>query len=235
MNLQELKIKIKNEFKNTLIELGYFSEELQIELETPKDKSNGDFSSNIAMKLARIARKAPIKIAEEIVQKFNKEDVFVSKVEAANPGFINLFLDESFLTSIITEINDLGFEYGQLDIGKGERVNIEYVSGSTYLFENFINFSSAVERLDNFFYKVQLIEYYKNKYYDLYDDIFFVDKKSRVFNYEHLIIDKLLLNNKNNIPFAHSTKLSVSKLIFNNQLSNIEQNSSWLNDCKSFS
>ena len=128
MNLQELKIKIKNEFKNTLIELGYFSEELQIELETPKDKSNGDFSSNIAMKLARIARKAPIKIAEEIVQKFNKEDVFVSKVEAANPGFINLFLDESFLTSIITEINDLGFEYGQLDIGKGERVNIEYVS-----------------------------------------------------------------------------------------------------------
>jgi hypothetical protein len=44
------------------------------------------------------------------------------------------------------------------------KLNIQYVSGSTYLFENFINFSSAVERLDNFFYKVQLIEYYKNKY-----------------------------------------------------------------------
>lgn len=128
MNLQELKLKIKDEFKNTLIELGYFSEELQIELETPKDKSNGDFSSNIAMKLARIARKAPIKIAEEIVLKFNNTDVFVSEMVAANPGFINLFLDKSYLTGIINDINKLGFDYGQLEIGKGERVNIEYVS-----------------------------------------------------------------------------------------------------------
>ncbi len=128
MNLQVLKSKIKDEFKNTLMELGYFSEELQIELETPKDKSNGDFSSNIAMKLARIARKSPIRIAEEIVLGFNKSDVFVSKIEAANPGFINLFLDESFLTEIINDINNLGFEYGQLDLGQGELVNIEYVS-----------------------------------------------------------------------------------------------------------
>jgi len=128
MNLQDLKLKIKNEFKNTIIDLGYYSDELQIELETPKDKSNGDFSSNIAMKLARVARKAPIMIAKEIVDKFNKEDIFVSKIEVANPGFINLFLDKSFLTEIITNINNLGFEYGQLDLGKNERVNIEYVS-----------------------------------------------------------------------------------------------------------
>jgi hypothetical protein len=45
-----------------------------------------------------------------------------------------------------------------------EKLNIEYVSGSVYTFQNFINFSSAEERLNNFFYKVKLIEYYKIKY-----------------------------------------------------------------------
>ncbi len=128
MKLQELKLKIKDEFKNTLIELGYFEEGLQIELESPKDKSNGDYSSNIAMKLARIARKAPFKIAEEIVEKFDKTEVFVSEIKVANPGFINIYLDKAFLTEIINDINSQGEEYGTLDLGKGERLNIEYVS-----------------------------------------------------------------------------------------------------------
>ena len=128
MKLQELKLKIKDEFKNTLIELGYFEEGLQIELESPKDKSNGDYSSNIAMKLARIARKAPFKIAEEIVDKFDKTEVFVSEIKVANPGFINIYLDKAFLTEIINDINSQGEEYGTLDLGKGERLNIEYVS-----------------------------------------------------------------------------------------------------------
>ena len=48
-----------------------------------------------------------------------------------------------------------------------EKLNIEYVSGSEYTFENFINFSSAEERLNNFIYKVKLIEYYKTKYESL--------------------------------------------------------------------
>lgn len=128
MNLQELKLLIKDELKNTLIQLGYFEEGLQIELELPKDKANGDFSSNIAMKLAKIARKAPFKIAEEIILKFNKSDVYVSEIKVANPGFINIYLDKSFLTEIINDINSLGEDFGTLDLGKGERVNIEYVS-----------------------------------------------------------------------------------------------------------
>jgi len=128
MNLHELKLKIKDEFKNTLVELGYYEDGFQIELETPKGKGNGDFSSNVAMKLARIARKAPIKIAEEIVSKFNKDGIYVNKIEIANPGFINMFLDKSFLTEIINDINTLGIEYGKLDLGQNERINIEYVS-----------------------------------------------------------------------------------------------------------
>lgn len=128
MNLQDLKIKIKEEFKNTLVELGYFEDGFEIELESPKDKSNGDYSSNVAMKLARIARKAPFKIAEEIIAKFDKTNIYVSEIKIANPGFINIYLDKSFLTEIITDINKLGEEYGTLDLGKGQHLNIEYVS-----------------------------------------------------------------------------------------------------------
>ncbi|MCK5388333.1 MAG: arginine--tRNA ligase, partial [Candidatus Izimaplasma sp.] len=86
------------------------------------------YSTNIAMKLARVARKAPIKIAEEIVESFNKDGLYISKIEVAKPGFINIFLDKSFLTSIISEINDKETEYGNLNLGEGEHYNLEFVS-----------------------------------------------------------------------------------------------------------
>jgi len=128
MELHELLKTIKEEFKNTLINLGYFSDNLEIILEVPKGKENGDFSTNIAMKLARIARKSPLIIASEITNLFNKDNLNISKIEVAKPGFINIYLDKSFLTKIITEINEKGFEYGNLKIGEGEHHNIEFVS-----------------------------------------------------------------------------------------------------------
>jgi len=128
MNIQELTIKIKDELKTTLIELGYFDESINIEVETPKDKKNGDFSSNIAMKYARIAKKSPKMIAEEIVNKFNKENVFTEKLDIAGPGFINFYISKSFLTNIIIDINAQGSNYGNLDLGENEHVNVEFVS-----------------------------------------------------------------------------------------------------------
>ncbi len=128
MKLHELVKNIRQEFKNTLVNLGYFSEDLEISIEIPKGNENGDYSSNIAMKLARVARKAPLKIAEEIIELFNKDDLFISKIEVAKPGFINIFLDKAFLTSIITDVNNLNSDYGNLDLGEGEHYNIEFVS-----------------------------------------------------------------------------------------------------------
>lgn len=128
MDLQNLVEQIKNEFKNVLVNLGYFSDEINIELEIPKGSGNGDYSTNIAMKLARIARKAPFKIAEEIIEVFNKDNLFVKEIKIAKPGFINLFLDKTFLSNIISVINDKGSDYGNLDLGDGERYNIEFVS-----------------------------------------------------------------------------------------------------------
>jgi hypothetical protein len=71
---------------------------------------------------------------------------------------------EDLVASGSVTSNDLVNQYANSIGIDTSKLNIQYVSGSTYLFENFINFSSATERLDNFFYKVQLIEYYKNRY-----------------------------------------------------------------------
>ncbi len=128
MRLNELLVKIKNEFKNSLTKLGYFDENIDIILEIPKDKSNGDYSSNIAMRYAKIARKSPLIIAKDIVENFNKKDLFITNIQVANPGFININLDKTFLLDTVNEINKLGNHFGELDEGKGEHYNIEFVS-----------------------------------------------------------------------------------------------------------
>ena len=64
MELHELLINIKKEFEKTLVNLSYYSNNIDIIIEIPKGNKNGDYSTNIAMRLAKIARKAPIKIAK---------------------------------------------------------------------------------------------------------------------------------------------------------------------------
>ncbi len=128
MKLSELLQNFKNELKESLIKLGYFDEKIEIILETPKDKSNGDYSSNVAMRYARVAKKAPIMIAKEIVDNLNQEGLFIQKLEVVNPGFINFYLDKSFLLDTIATINELGSNYGKLTLGEGEHYNIEFVS-----------------------------------------------------------------------------------------------------------
>jgi arginyl-tRNA synthetase len=128
MNLQELLEEIKSSIKNGLIELGYYQDGDDVLLEVPKDKSNGDYSTNVAMKYARVARKAPRNIAEEIIEKLDLGSLFIAKADIAGPGFINFFIDKSFQTKIISEINELGNEYGNLDLGEDEHYNIEFVS-----------------------------------------------------------------------------------------------------------
>lgn len=128
MKLSELTQKLKEAIKTSLIELGYFDEGIDIILETPKVKSNGDFSSNVAMRYAKIARKAPLMIANEIKDSINLDGFFIQEIVVAKPGFINFFLDKTFLLDTITLINEQGSNYGNLTIGNGEHYNIEFVS-----------------------------------------------------------------------------------------------------------
>ena len=63
---------------------------VDVHLESPKDKANGDYATNIAMQLTRMAKKAPKVIAEAIVSNIDKESANIEKIEIAGPGFINI-------------------------------------------------------------------------------------------------------------------------------------------------
>lgn len=98
-------------------------------IEVPKDKANGDYSTNMAMLLARTLKKAPRDIATEIVNNI-ESDSAVEKVEVAGAGFINFYLNNSYIYEVLKEIEEKGADYGCLDIGKGKTVNVEYVSAN---------------------------------------------------------------------------------------------------------
>lgn len=128
--LEQTENKLKQEISRAVIAAGLTTEEElpEITLEKPKDKSHGDFATNIAMQLARIAKKAPRQLAEDIVKELNKQDASIEQVDIAGPGFINFFMKNDFLLEIIPTILEQGVNYGKSDTGKGERVQVEFVS-----------------------------------------------------------------------------------------------------------
>ena len=124
--LNNLKIELKS-IINELFDLDV--EDKELFFDTPKDKAHGDYSINIAMKLARPLRMAPVMIASKIVDKIDKEKNFLSKVEVLN-GFINFFIDKSYLSQVIFTINEEKYNYGNSNFGQGKKVDIEYVSAN---------------------------------------------------------------------------------------------------------
>lgn len=98
-------------------------------IEVPNDKGHGDFASNVAMLLAKQARMAPRQIAEIIVANAGNLPDQVEKVEVAGPGFINFFLDPSWLYTIPQLILDMGEKYGN-NPRHSKRVQVEFVSAN---------------------------------------------------------------------------------------------------------
>ena len=100
-----------------------------IKLEVPKDKLHGDFACNIAMMLAKELRSAPRKIADAIVAHIQTDDD-ICKVEVAGAGFINFYLTPNWLYKTIQQIEEQGKDYGKIDLGKGKKVMVEFVSAN---------------------------------------------------------------------------------------------------------
>ena len=99
-------------------------------LEVPREKAHGDFAANMAMLLAKEAKMPPRKIAEIIVSNFDSAGTWVEKIEVAGPGFINFYLDNSWVYSVLPVILDQGDDYGRSDFGKGKKVQVEFVSAN---------------------------------------------------------------------------------------------------------
>ena len=128
MNIEE---KIVNTLKVIVSDLYQIQpEEGLVMVEIPKENSNGDYSTNIAMRLTKILRRRPQEIASEIKEELLKRLDIVSSIDIAGPGFINFWLKKDAMANIINTIIDQGDAYGSSDAGKGLKVLEEYVSAN---------------------------------------------------------------------------------------------------------
>ena len=99
-------------------------------VEIPRDKTHGDFAANIAMLLAKQARKAPRMIAQDIIDNLKTDGTYVEAVEIAGAGFINFRLKENWLTDGLKDAIAQGENYGNSDYGQGKKVQVEFVSAN---------------------------------------------------------------------------------------------------------
>ncbi len=98
-------------------------------LERPADASHGEWSSTLAMRAAKAARRPPRAIAEAIVSHLGESDV-VDAVEVAGPGFINFKLSPASRASVVAEARELGADFGRSDVGHGQSVQVEFISAN---------------------------------------------------------------------------------------------------------
>lgn len=124
-----LKLVIKELIEKALDALSISYDESTVSIEIPKIREQGDFSSNIAMKLSKELKDSPRNIAEKLVEvlKDNKELI---KVDIAGPGFINFYLDNEYIFSGINKVMEEADNYGSSNIGNKKKVNIEFVSAN---------------------------------------------------------------------------------------------------------
>jgi len=100
-----------------------------IQITSTKDPSHGDFATNLAMMLAKPAGKNPREMAQLISDNLPDNEL-VEKIDIAGPGFINFFIKSGSTMSIIQNIIEQGEKFGLSDIGKGKKVQVEFVSAN---------------------------------------------------------------------------------------------------------
>ncbi|MDD6276263.1 MAG: arginine--tRNA ligase [Clostridia bacterium] len=98
--------------------------------EVPSDRANGDFSANAAMVWARELHAAPRKIAEIIRDNISLDSTYFTRMEVAGPGFMNFYLGDRYYADILKDVRQKGADYGRSDYGKGQRINVEFVSAN---------------------------------------------------------------------------------------------------------
>lgn len=125
MDIQE---QIKQELKRVMSVLGQEVSDAEIVLSPSNTREHGDYASNLAMRKAKAFQLPPMEVATKIISEFSLPGV--DHIEACKPGFLNFFLKQDELGSIIKKIVTEKEHYGDLEIGKGIKVNIEYVSAN---------------------------------------------------------------------------------------------------------
>ncbi|MEP5568245.1 MAG: arginine--tRNA ligase [Halioglobus sp.] len=101
----------------------------KVQIDRTRDKSHGDLASNIALTLAKVAKKNPRELAGLICDAL-PESGLVAKTDIAGPGFINFFLSDSSNQSIVRTVLERGASFGHSTVGGGRRVQVEFVSAN---------------------------------------------------------------------------------------------------------
>jgi len=104
-------------------------ETIQPHVARAKDRTHGDFASNIAMQLAKPLGMAPRTFAERLIAAL-PQAALLEKVEIAGPGFINLFVRESAVFDVVRQVLESGEGYGRSAVGAGRKVMVEFVSAN---------------------------------------------------------------------------------------------------------
>lgn len=133
--IENLRGQVRNTVKNALhasVLKGELAESTidEITIETPKDNNHGEFSTNIAMQLAKQVKKAPVQTAAILIANMDFSDTYIERAESAGPGFINFYLNKSWLYDTLKIVDRERNDYGRIDIGHGKKVMVEFVSAN---------------------------------------------------------------------------------------------------------
>jgi arginyl-tRNA synthetase len=106
------------------------TESVEPVIERPRDPAHGDWATNLAMTLARPLKRKPADIARELIAAMNLADAGVAEATVAGPGFINFRIAAGSLASSLVKILDERESFGRTSTGKGQPVNVEFVSAN---------------------------------------------------------------------------------------------------------
>ena len=103
---------------------------VEVALERPRDPTHGDLATNLALTLAKTLGQKPRAIAERLVATVELPSGLVRKSEIAGPGFINFFLAGEHVVGVLPSIIAAGKDYGKSNVGRKEKINVEFVSAN---------------------------------------------------------------------------------------------------------
>lgn len=108
-------------------------EDIDPKIEFPSDSKNGDFSTSVAMVLAKREGEKPLDLAQKIASEIEKiKPEYISKVEAVQPGFINFFLSKEYFSSEIKNVLEQDKNYGKSELYKGKKILVEHSSPNLF-------------------------------------------------------------------------------------------------------
>ncbi|MBI2641894.1 arginine--tRNA ligase [Candidatus Roizmanbacteria bacterium] len=124
-----IKDKLADHLKTSLKKIDVTEKE--INLDHPQNPRFGDFTTNISLRLGKKLGKKPLEIANQIVSHFTKNQA-IEKVEIVKPGFINFWLSDKYLTSILTNSAISKFDFPSHHLGSNKKIMIEFAHPNTH-------------------------------------------------------------------------------------------------------